>query len=327
MNTKTALLQLLEAHKETYLSGEAVAASLQISRNAVWKAMQELRKEGHVIEAVPRKGYRMSSASDVLTEEGIRFWLQEECQEVPLQVFESLPSTNTTAKEMAINGAAHGSVLLAKEQTQGRGRFNRNFCSPQGGLYMSLIVRPQQVHLENPTLLTLYAAVVVCEVIEELTGQAPEIKWVNDIFLNDKKICGILTEAAMDYESASVQWVVLGIGLNLYTEERQFPKALRDVAGSVCPGGSSGLTRNRFAAAIISHLLRGWERLASRDTLLKAYKARLSMLGRQVLVTQGIRQYTATALDLDADGHLLVETEEGERVYLSSGEVSVRRER
>lgn len=327
MNTKNRILELLEQHKGESISGERIAGMLDISRNAVWKAIKELQKDGYTIDAVTNKGYCLSDDNDIVSIQGIKPFLSEKGRlyEDKIRIYKSLESTNKTAKEMAIAGALHGTVIISDSQTRGRGRYSRSFFSPSGGgLYMSIVLRPEIMHFQNPTSVTAFAAVSVCDAIEVISDKTPEIKWVNDVLIDGKKVCGILTEAITDFESGRLEWIVLGIGINVYTRAEDFPEELRSLASSVFPDEKVPGVRNKLAAELINRIL-GFERLPGETELFERYKKRLMMLGSKVTVMQGQTEYTATAADIDSAGHLIVEKENGEKCILSSGEIRVRR--
>ena len=229
----------------------------------------------------------------------------------------TIDSTSTAAREMALAGAGHGTVILAEHQTAGRGRFGRSFHSPGGrGIYMSLILDPDRLGLSLPTLVTALAGVAVCEAVQAVCAKEPGIKWVNDVFLDGRKICGILTEAAGER-------IILGLGINFSTGEADFPEELRETAGAIFPDGRPPVSRNRLAGEVISRILSPGDP-HSRGELLQKYRQRLIVLGKRVLITGTGRAYEATALDIDDIGRLIVRKETGEVIALSSGEVSIR---
>ena len=197
---KMQFLDALEKNRGEYLSGEQLASSLGVSRNAVWKAIQKLEEAGHKIRAVPKRGYTLAPESDVLTVQSVSRFLDTDMP-VYLQVQTEVTSTNTLLKAQAEQGAPEGTVLIAESQTAGKGRLGRHFTSPPGtGIYFSLLLRPHCT-AEKSLFITTTAAVAVCEAIEQVTGLNPQIKWVNDVYLNEKKVCGILTEASVDFEN------------------------------------------------------------------------------------------------------------------------------
>lgn len=325
MSTKNRILELLEQQRGESISGEHLAGVLGISRNAVWKAIKELQKDGYNIVAVTNKGYCLSAENDIISIPGIKPFLSERSQFYAnkIQVHKSLESTNKTAKEMAVAGAEHGTIIISDCQTMGRGRYSRNFFSPSGGgLYMSIVLRPEAMHFKNPTSVTAFAAVSVCEAIESISTKVPRIKWVNDIFIDGKKVCGILTEAVTDFESGGFDWVVLGIGINVHTRTEDFPCDLQSIATSIYPDEKMSGVRNRLSAEIINRIL-GFETLPSETEIFEKYKKRLMVLGKKITVIQNQVEYKATAIDVDSVGHLVVKNESGERITLSSGEIRI----
>ncbi|MCL2157941.1 MAG: biotin--[acetyl-CoA-carboxylase] ligase, partial [Oscillospiraceae bacterium] len=190
-------------------------------------------------------------------------------------------------------------------------------------IYMSFVLRPTgRRWADAPTLLTIYAAVSVCRAIEELTKKEPKIKWVNDIFLDGKKICGILTEAVTDFESGSVHWAVVGIGINFKPAKTGLPEELKKIVGSVFEEDKASLTRNELAANIINHMIDFEAHIGKKETL-NEYKKRLMMLGEKITVVGPKETYEAIARDIDDAGRLIVEKENGEIVPLFSGEIKI----
>ena len=223
MSSKDRVLEFLEHNKEDYISGEFMAESLGLSRTAVWKAIKELRKQGYVIEASSKKGYLLGMSNDIISELGILAELEDVSKNSSssvlvkqgmVHIHESLDSTNRTAKEMAISGAPGGTVVIAKSQTLGKGRREHEFFSPEGGIYMSIILTPEMLPSLEPDVVTALAGVSVCEAVQTLCGIEPGIKPVNDLFVDGKKICGILVESGTEFDTGTVQWIVIGIGIN-----------------------------------------------------------------------------------------------------------------
>ena len=325
MNTKKQILALLERNRGYTVSGESIAAKLGISRNAVWKAVNELKKSGYNIQAITNKGYSLCEDNDILSVQGmLPFLNMQAIHPESIQVHAELESTNKTAKELAISGAEHGTVVIAEAQTAGKGRYGRGFHSPpNSGIYLSLVLRPEQLGFTTPTLITSFAAVAVCEAVETLTGKSPQIKWVNDVFLDRRKICGILTEAVTDFESGGVQWLVLGIGVNFKAGRDSFPEEVREIAGAVFDTDSEAvtITRNRLCAEIINYILASD---CDEKSMLEKYKQRLFVLGETVKVISAEESYQVVAIDLDEVGRLVVRKPNGEIVSLSSGEISIK---
>lgn len=334
VSTRENVLKALEENKGIMVSGEELASRFSISRTAVWKAIQELRKEGYRIEAVTNKGYSLARNSDVLSREGILPHIVRPIPEGRIHVFKSLESTNLTAKKMALEGADAGTVVISEEQTKGRGRMGRSFFSPPaGGIYISFVLRPQ-LDAAKSVLVTTAASVAVCKAIEAVTGLDCQIKWVNDVYLRGKKICGILTEAVTDFESGQIEHIVLGIGINFSTV---FPEELSGIAGSLyeetaAAEEESPVPRNRLIGEVINQVLEVTENLESRD-FIPEYRRRSFVLGKEILIiptslqgrernlSEGIR---ATAVDIDKDGGLKVQYPDGAMATLNSGEISIR---
>ena len=324
MTTKNSVLALFENNRGRYVSGEFISKQLNVTRNAVWKAVRELVKNGYRIQAITNKGYFFYDDNDILSVQGISPFLSAVEYSDRIHVFNSLESTNITAKELAASGAEHGAVVIADSQTAGRGRFDRSFFSPPGhGIYMSFILHPTKLWSDAPTIITSFAAVAVCRAIEALTDKSPQIKWVNDVFLSGKKICGILTEAVTDFESGNVQWAVSGIGINFSAPKTVLPEELRHVIGAIFTEETPTITRNQLTAEVINQMM-SFGSLDNIKEILKEYKRRLFMLGGKVQVISLTESYEAIALDIDDIGRLIVKKTTGEVVSLSTGEISVR---
>lgn len=324
MSVKKSVLQTLEDNRETCISGEKIAKNLNISRSAVWKAIKSLKEEGYFISATTNKGYRLEPGSDVLSFEGMRSWLAPQNKEIMVEAFKTIASTNQTAKKMAMDGAPQGTVVISEEQTQGRGRMGRNFFSPgNSGIYLSIILRPN-VYANEAVLLTTAASVGVCRAIKKVTGTLVQIKWVNDIYLEDKKICGILTEAVTNFETGFVECVIIGIGLNFRLPENDFPEEIKEIAGSLFEKKPDTLTRNHLAAEMINEVFELCKDLKNRN-FLEEYKAHSMVLGHEIRVHKNNGWFSGRAIDISEEGGLIIENEAGELETLNSGEISIRR--
>lgn len=322
MTVQDHLRTLLESNKSVFLSGEEIARRLGVSRNAVWKAIKALQADGYPIQAVPNRGYCLAATSDVLSESGIRQYLTGEAQQLDLKVFDSVDSTNLVLRTLANAGAPEGTVVIASEQTGGRGRKGRSFYSPLGtGVYVSLLLKPK-IAPDDATLITTTAAVAVCGAVEALCGEPASIKWVNDVFLRDKKVCGILTEGSFDMESGQFEYAILGAGINVYEPAGGFPAEIREIAGCVLSSPAAD-AKNRAIAEYLNRFLPLYRALGSADTNAE-YRKRSFVLGKMVNVLAGEQSTPARALDLDDHCRLVVEYEDGRREALSSGEISVK---
>lgn len=320
MNAAEGVLKLLEENRGEYISGEEMARSLAVSRNSVWKAVKALRASGYSVEAVTNKGYRLSPECDLLSAPGIEKHLT--VSGLRLEIFRSVSSTNTVLKKYAEDGAAEGTVLVAGEQTAGKGRLGRGFYSPpDSGLYISALLRPW-MEAEKASLITTIASVAVCEALEKVAEVNPQIKWVNDVFLNGKKICGILTEASFGMESRRLEYAVLGVGINVFSPAAGFPDDIADVAGSVFDD-QGGDMKNHIAAEFLNRFFFWYDKLESRE-FVPEYRRRSMVTGRGINVISGAGIRAATALEIDDDCRLVVRYDDGEVEALSSGEISIR---
>lgn len=302
------------------VSGEQLAKELGVSRNAVWKVMNRLREGGYKIDAVTNRGYRLLSAPDLLCETEIRRWLTTKEMGRKLEIHELLDSTNNRAKALAAEGAPHGTAVIADSQTGGRGRRGRSFFSPEhSGIYLTVILRPSCTP-EQASLLTSMAAVATARAIEKTADADVKIKWVNDLYLGDRKICGILSEAGMNMESGQLDHVAVGIGVN--TARMAFPPELQEIATSV--GNETGTVpdRNRLIAEILNELEKLYDEQDSA-AFLRESRRRSNVIGRDITVIEGEKRYPARAVDIDSRGRLIIETPEG-RTRLNYGEVSLR---
>ena len=254
---------------------------------------------------------------DVLSEEEIRFYLPKDLKELPIEVLKSVSSTNIYAKKCA-EERAERMLVLAEEQTEGRGRRGRSFYSPYGtGLYMSLLMKVER-SLAQFVPITVAAAVAVTRAVTKLSGKEAKIKWVNDIYLDNKKICGILAEAVSDAKSGMLTAVVVGIGVNVFTEN--YPEDIKDKAGSLLPGA---LTRNELAAEITKELL-GFSKNLNAPELMEEYRRKSMVIGEEIYWMEKEIRKEGRAIGINESGNLIVETKEG-KVILSAGEISVRK--
>ena len=322
MKAMTTKEKLLEGSREVYLSGEELAKTLAVSRAAVWKAVRRLQREGYPIDAVTNRGYRLSRGGDRLSAPGIRKYLKREYRGLPITVEEEIPSTNTALRALAEAGAPEGTVYLAQGQTGGRGRMGRSFYSPAGtGLYLSLLLRPVSWEPARAAQLTAAAAAAMCEAIREVTGKEPGIKWVNDILLDGKKVCGILTEASFSMESGVLEYAVLGLGVNVYPPEGGFPEELEGVAGALLDAPGEDV-RNRLAGEFLNRFLAGYEHPEDRS-FLDTYRRRSVAVGREVTALSGGHERRAFAYAVDDDCRLLVRYDDGTEQALSYGEIQI----
>ena len=308
---------------EGYVSGQQLCNQLKVSRTAVWKVIEQLKAEGYDIEAVHGKGYHLVSVPDVISQAEIESRLQTKWAGCSVFYCPVIDSTNVKAKRLADEGAPHGTLVAAGHQSAGKGRRGRVWESPEGtGIYMTLLLRPG-IKPEQAPMLTVLMAQSVADAIQTVTGITPGIKWPNDIVVNGKKICGILTE--MSTEEDSIRYVVVGIGINVNTES--FPPEISDTATSLKLSLGHELKR----APLIGAVLKSFEQYYSRfmeygdmTGLMDEYNEMLANRKRQVRVLDPHGSYEGTALGIDKEGCLLVKREDGSVLAVISGEVSVR---
>ena len=320
---RARILKLLRQQSQDYLSGEEISRQLAVSRTAVWKHIQELKNHGYEIEAHPRKGYRLKSRPDLLLPEEIRAGLSTQLLGSQIVHFYDTSSTNNEAKRLAADDAVEGTIVVSEAQTLGRGRLNRGWFSPPGGgVWVSVILRPPFPPQEAPKC-TLMAAVATVEAIREVSGLACGIKWPNDILWQGRKLVGILTE--MSAEMDAINFVVLGIGINVSLQESDFPEELRNIGASVSMGAEREVSRVEVLQKLLERL-EHWYQVVKKEgfePVLEAWRRESITLGQPVRVLAGEETYDGVAEELAEDGSLLVRTENGLRRVLA-GDVSLR---
>ncbi|GGE25519.1 bifunctional biotin--[acetyl-CoA-carboxylase] ligase/biotin operon repressor BirA [Streptococcus himalayensis] len=308
MKTYETLFQLLYDAQD-YLSGESLATQLGVSRTSIWKAIQRLEKKGITIESVKNKGYKWI-AGDLLLPAAI----QHHCP-VKVRLNPSCQSTQLDAKAGIENGEQPNTLYLAPYQEAGRGRFGRDYYSPnQGGIYMSLHLKPQLPFEQLPTY-TILVAAAIYKAVKELTLIDLDIKWVNDLYYHKKKVAGILTEAVTSVETGLVTDVIIGVGLNLSISH--FPEELKDKATSLFPDRCP-ITRNELIAAIWNQFFH-----SSPEELIYLYRKQSLVLGQKISFEQNGQLQTGQAKDISDQGKLLVKLDTGTEIWLSSGEISL----
>ena len=315
MNLRDNVIYLLEKNKGEFISGQEIAESFNVSRSAVAKCISTLKNEGYPIKSVNNSGHCLEKSCDILSKSGIRAHLCDDTTEVLF--FDVIDSTNNEAKRICADGRLQNVIVAANEQTAGRGRRGKSFFSPkESGLYFSIILHPD-IELSDATGITAAAAVAVSEAILQATKKDPKIKWVNDIFIENKKVCGILTEAVTDFETMKLHSIVIGIGINLTTTD--FPDEIKDIAVSV----GTTLDRCEFIAKIYTRIKELCDNLPDRS-FMDDYRRFSLVIGRRISFEKNGIPFLATAKDIQDDGSLLVVTESGEEMLLNSGEISIK---
>ena len=319
------VLQKLYKNKGNYISGEILAADLGVSRTAVWKHINILKREGYNIETAPGKGYEFFEMEDKLLPGEIENILSDKTRVKQIIYFDSIDSTNSYAKK-EIDRLKDGTVILAGRQTAGRGRRGRGWVSPEGtGIWMSLILKPDIPPREGIKM-TQIAVAAVCKSIRELTKLNALIKWPNDIVINGKKVCGILTEMAGELNK--INYIVIGIGINVNMKD--FPDEIKKYATSLFIEGNKKIDRK----VLLINILKNFEDLydayikdLSLDKTLSIVRNYSVMLGKNIRIIQGRSEKKGRAIHINEDGLLLIDLEDGSRELISSGEVSIRGEK
>ena len=321
------VLEALRLADDAWLSGEALSGQLGVSRAQVWKHVQALRKRGYEIAGEAGGGYHLVSAPDRLFADEVLRGLDTRWIAQDFHYLESTDSTNRVAFELAGQGAPHGTVVVAEGQTAGRGRLGRTFFSPpHRNLYTSVVLRPEVRLAQAPTLI-LAAAVAVAEAVGATVGDpdAASIKWPNDVQLGGRKTAGILME--LHAEATRVGFLILGIGVNLNVQQREFPEELRDVATSLATFSGHSVDRAAFTRRLYGTLEEVMDQFASTgfEGVRPRFEARFHMPGRHVEITEadGSSKLSGVALGIDVDGSLRVRTEDGRETRVVAGDVTL----
>lgn len=313
---KTKIIHFLK-QAQGYLSGEEISRDLMISRSGIWKYMQELRREGYDIVAVPHLGYRLMSCPDKLLPSEIQSGLGTKILGKDIRYYDSIASTMDIAFQLGVEGISEGAVVCAESQSKGKGRLGRGWASPKGkGVYMSVILRPPLAPSDSAKL-TLLSAVATCEAIEKLFNIQAKIKWPNDILVKNKKLAGILTELSAEMDR--VRFVVIGIGVNVNTSLSQLPLNATSIKNETGQKSS----RVRLIQEILRSLEKWYENLNEQgfEPVLARWKKLSSTLGQRVRVSDLNGSVEGEAIDLDEYGGLIIRSESGETVKRITGDV------
>ncbi len=328
MSVKDQVLDILQRNSGDHVSGQAMADELGVSRNAVWKAINSLRSEGCKIGSTTNKGYKLDEGCDAISALAIARAFAHPRPQLELAVFDELDSTQDEAKRMIADGFRGTAAIVARHQTGGRGRRGRSFFSPSGGVYFTLLVNGNELASDAATM-TMCAAVATSRAIEANCGCQPRVKWVNDIYVDGRKVCGILSEGTADLESRTMHNVAIGIGVNV--GEQDFPDDIADRAGFVelLPER----TRSQLLAAIIENLLdsgvfdpaeAAGDAEAIRKRVVDEYRELSFVIGMQIEYEMGGSTHAAKALAVEDDGGLKVLDDDGTEHVLRAGEISIR---
>ncbi|HLR65123.1 MAG TPA: biotin--[acetyl-CoA-carboxylase] ligase [Pseudogracilibacillus sp.] len=321
-STRNEIIKILSSNNDQYISGQQISNSLHISRSAVWKHMNELKKDGYEIESKPRLGYRIIRKPEKLSANTLSWGLKTHTIGKKFIHYESIPSTQKLAHELAIDGAKHGTIIVADEQTEGRGRLGRKWESLKGDtISMSFILRPHILPYVAPQL-TLLTATVIAEVIEKVSHLQPKIKWPNDILINDKKICGILTE--MHAEQDQVVYVVIGIGMNMNQNDEQLFKNEHYQATSLKNETSESWDIKHFIQHIVEHFEVAYEQFMEIgfSNIKNKWEHYGFKMNEIVHYTVGKEERRGRFLGIAEDGALLMKQASGQVEKIYSAEIS-----
>ncbi|HLS07053.1 MAG TPA: biotin--[acetyl-CoA-carboxylase] ligase [Bacillota bacterium] len=320
-STRSRLIELLQTHNHEYISGQILAEKLNISRNAIWKHMQELADDGYNIDARPRLGYRIIDVPDKVSENTIQWGLQTNWLGQRIVHKTSLPSTQTLAHQLAQKNAKHGTVIIADEQTTGKGRMGRSWDSNNtDGIWLSMIVRPQIPPYLAPQL-TLLTATVLADLIKEETNLQPQIKWPNDLLIDQKKISGILTE--MHAEQDQILYVIIGIGLNVNQSRTDFDDIVQKRATSLYEETNKQWDRHRLIQQLLNLFEKSYESYIGEGftKVKQKWESYGFRIGEQINIKTMKHEWTSQFLGIAEDGALLITNPEGKQDKLYSGEI------
>lgn len=323
-NSKDETLRILLDNKGEYVSGESIAKQIGVSRNAIWKTITKLKQDGISIVSSKKLGYMIPSSFDVISKREICSNLIEPLKESPIHLFNTITSTNDYAKELAKQNAPEYTLVIANTQTNGKGRMGRVFTSPAGtGIYMSIILKPK-TNIETSQLITSCIAVTISRTIDTLCNCNSKIKWVNDIFLNDKKISGTLTEGALDFETNSFKYAIVGIGINVRSVNGIFDSELSNIATSIEDETNLQISRSRLIAEIMNNIYTEMQHIQDRS-FLNEYIERSWIIGKEVIVSENGKNTIAQAIGIDETAGLIVKYSDDTTRVLNSGEAKIRK--
>ena len=318
---KDRILKLLKG-SDNFVSGQDISEMFGVSRTAIWKYMNALKEEGYVIESSSKKGYKLLNSPDVLTESEVLPLLKTEVIGREIVHFDSIDSTNNMARINAASGCSEGLTVIAEEQTAGKGRLGRKWITPKStSIAMSIVLRPG-IKPSDAAGITLVMGTAVCRAIRNTTGLDVGIKWPNDIIINGKKVCGILTE--MSAEIDIVNYIIVGTGINVNVT--QFPEEIRDIATSLCLECKKSISRKEVLAAVLYEFEKLYSIFKTNglQTIIQEFKSYSVTLGRHVKVISINEAFEGIAQDITPDGILLVKVEGGSVKMVIAGDVSVK---
>lgn len=319
MKLKNKILEILENNQGDYISGEEIASLLGVSRNSIWKTINYLKREGYDISSA-RDGYMIPTDADIFSSNRIAILSQNN---IDVMMIDEATSSNDIAKSLAFQGAREGTLVVVKRQNSGRGRMGRSFISnEENGLYMSLVLRPE-VPISQSVLITVIGAVAALEAIEMTSGIECSIKWVNDIYIGEKKVCGILSEASFNFEQSYTDYVIIGIGVNVTPPKNGFDEQIKNIATSIFERSSPSGYKSLLCSKIVDRFLHYYNNLEDKS-FIDIYRRKSNLIGKSVNVYRGNDIFAGTVIDIDQDANLVLQTDSG-LLSFNSGEARVRK--
>ena len=321
MSTREKIIEMLQSGQD-YISGQEMCNGLKLSRTAVWKHIKALRAEGYEIDSVNNRGYKLVSSPDIVDEKHIKEHLHTKWLAKDIIYLPETDSSNIQAKRLGENGGKNGTVVVTNRQTAGRGRRGKEWISPAGNCYFSMLLYPD-VRVDRASMITLISAMAVAKTVKEISGLCAMIKWPNDVVVNGKKICGILTESSTDLEY--IQYVVVGIGINC--NQKEFDSEIKDMATSIFLESENAVMRAGLLARFFEYFEDYYEMFLETEDLSKLseeYNELLINRGRDVKIVEKSGERVLKAIGINDKGALVVENASGEQESIVSGEVSVR---
>ncbi|MDO9574493.1 MAG: biotin--[acetyl-CoA-carboxylase] ligase [Candidatus Contubernalis sp.] len=317
---KDKIADILIMNLGKYVSGETLSRCLNISRTAVWKHIQQLRKEGYIILAAPRRGYCLSQRPDLLLPEEIKRFLNTKEIGQVMEHFQIIDSTNRRAKELAFQGALQGTVVVAEEQTGGRGRVNNRWFSPKGGLWFSVILKPHIVP-QQLQIITLLASLAVVWGIQEMVSLPLKIKWPNDVYLNNRKCAGILTEISAEMDL--INYIVIGIGINVKVDSKSFPRDLKEKIVSLGKETDTELFLPEMLAKILNQMELLYDQALGEgfEKIIEEWRRYDLLLGRQISVETPLEVISGKSMGINEKGALLLKIEQGQILEVLAGSI------
>ncbi len=314
MEIEEKILDILYDNFNIYISGQIISKILEISRMSVSNYIKILKNKGYNISSSTNKGYILYQIPTTISKQSINYFLDN--KNINMHIYDAIDSTNNKSKEYISDKYIKPSVIIAKKQTDGRGRFGKFFYSPDNtGIYMSIIISPN-MYIKNSSYIIMATAIAVCDAIKQISNTYTKIKWINDIFLDEKKIGGILTEAFSNFETGKIEKIIIGIGLNIST--KYFPQNIINIATSL----NISINKNILIAKIIDNILNILDNFNKKDIIMK-YRSLSMILDKQISFILNNKKIYGIAKDITDNGELIVISQNKNIYTLNSGEISI----